>query len=420
MKKKVIIGLLTGVLFLHLFLNGCIEMEQNQESINEISEEKTEDIYIEDSVYVPDEEGYFSLIDQGYNTMVKSQIGGTCWVNAASTSMESSYYLLHEDIININAMQILDYVHGNDKQEGYFLKDGVNGQELGGWSWQIIETLSNGFGEYVLVEAVDYSEASVDEIKNAIRTYGGMYVAVNDTSAMGRHNGYMTINEPDLESFDHSVVLVGWDDNFPKEYFSKEASVNGAWLAQNSLSDAWGNDGYYWISYDMAFREQTIFILSEEYSKVLSYDGGKENVIQTGTDTVVGNIFHEPGKLAAVGTYISEEQQDIVIEIYDVETKELIYAKEEHFELPGYYVVPLDEILNVNHYMVVIHYNGAAPVEGESWSDMFIEYRVGAGSDESYVLLDGVWKDMSDSDIKEYLGIDFVPNNCCIKALYVE
>ena len=27
-------------------------------------------------------------------------------------------------------------------------------------------------------------------------------------------------------------------------------------------------------------------------------------------------------------------------------------------------------------------------------------------------------KDMSDGDIKEALGIDFEPHNCCIKALY--
>lgn len=408
MKKKYIIGLFIIVGMLNLY--GCGVEEQNAET-NVSVEEK----------HVHGEEGYFSLIDEGFGTTVKSQVGGTCWVNAASTSMESSYKRMNGETIDIDPMEILNSVHGGNKREGYFIKEGINGTELGGWAWQITETLSNGFGEYVLVESADYSAATIDEMKEAIRNYGGMNVAVNDnTLKKGFNGGYMTMNDPDSDYFDHEVVLVGWDDNFPKEYFKKEASQDGAWLAQNSLSEAWGNDGYYWISYDTPFREQTVFVLSKQYASVLSYDGGKENSIQTGLETVVGNVFHKEGKLAAIGTYTTKEEQDITIEIRDVNMKEVIYTQEVCFETPGYHVVPLNEKLDVSEYAVVIHYKGAAPVEGESWSDTFLDYSVGANSGESYVLIDGKWKDLSDADISEVLGVDFIPNNCCIKALYVE
>ena len=408
MKQKCLIGLFLMAYVLNL--KGCDVVEQNTE------------VTAKEKSYKHSEEGYFSLIDEGDGTALKTQIGGTCWVNAAATSMESSYKRIRGREITIDPMEILELVQGDNKTEGYFLKDGVDGVELGGWSWQITETLSNGFGEYVLVDAADYSTATISEMKDIIKNYGGMHVGVNDiSSAKGMYSGYMTMNDPDSDSYDHSVVLVGWDDNFPKTYFRKEASQDGAWLAQNSLSDSWGTEGCYWISYDTPFVEKTVFVLSDEYTNVVSYDGGKENTIQTKTDTVVGNLFYEPGKLAAIGTYATKSQQNVTIEIYDVDMEELIYTQNECFESPGYHVAPLNKILDVVHFAVVIHYNGAAPVEGETCSyEHFQEYKVGSNKGESYVLIDGNWKDLSDSDIKECLGIDFIPNNGCIKALYSE
>lgn len=393
MRKKYIVFLITLI----LLFSGCSVVDKN------------------------DADGYYSLVDEGYATTIKSQVGGTCWVNAASTSMESSYKLLNEKEINIEPLEILECVQGGDKQEGFFIKDGVDGKELGGWAWQITETLSNGFGKYTLVESADYSNATIEQMKFAIKQYGGMNVAVNDTSnRKGMHDGYMTMNDPDSDSFDHEVVLVGWDDDFPKERFSKEASRDGAWLAQNSLSDAWGNDGYYWISYDTPFREQTVFVLSDEYQKVLSYDGGKENTIQTNEETVVANVFHSKGQLSAVGTYATAENQSAIIEIRDVEMKQVVYTQEVVFEYPGYHVVQLEETLDVEDYAVVIRFEGSAPVEGEAWSDEYVEYRVKANQGESYVLIEGAWKDLSDDETVKMLSLDFIPNNCCIKALYVE
>ena len=36
---------------------------------------------------------------------------------------------------------------------------------------------------------------------------------------------------------------------------------------------------------------------------------------------------------------------------------------------------------------------------------------------QSGVYADNSWKDLTDSDIKDVLKIDFEPNNCCIKAI---
>ena len=51
----------------------------------------------------------------------------------------------------------------------------------------------------------------------------------------------------------HAVALVGWDDNFPKNYFSQTPEGNGAWLVRNSwnspYTDMLSYQEYFWISY---------------------------------------------------------------------------------------------------------------------------------------------------------------------------
>ncbi|BAK44830.1 PASTA domain-containing protein [Eggerthella sp. YY7918] len=59
----------------------------------------------------------------------------------------------------------------------------------------------------------------------------------------------------------HSVCVVGWDDNYPKTNFlpDHQPPNDGAWLVKNSWGAAsrvfpnwfpWGADGYFWISFD--------------------------------------------------------------------------------------------------------------------------------------------------------------------------
>ena len=369
--------------------------------------------------YVHGDTGYFSLIDEGYATPVKSQQGGTCWVNSASTSMESSYLMANGEEIFIEPLDILDVVFSEDKEEGYFIGQSADAKDIGGWAWQITESLSNGFGEYILEESLDYSACDTETIKEAIRQYGAMNVAVNDSnSGFGTFDGYMTLNDPDTEEFDHEVVLIGWDDNFPKEYFRHEASADGAWLAQNSRSDAWGNGGYYWISYDTPFMEQTIFKITKEYDRVVAYDAGNLGNISTGDTTRTANVFHEPGLLRAVGTYTTANNQKLIIEIYDENMEELLYSQEAVLEINGYQLIKLDTPIEVSDYAIAITYEGKAPTEGETWQDHGVTYATSINPGESYVYVDGSWHDMSDANIMDLLGADSAPNNCCIKAIY--
>ena len=67
---------------------------------------------------------------------------------------------------------------------------------------------------------------------------------------------------------------------------------------------------------------------------------------------------------------------------------------------------------------MAITYSKGASVEGEDIDYGDIDYKTVSESDQSFVKIDSDWKDMTDDDIKSATGVDFEPNNCCIKALY--
>jgi C1A family cysteine protease len=58
----------------------------------------------------------------------------------------------------------------------------------------------------------------------------------------------------------HGVVIVGWNDSYPRRKFTAghRPPGNGAFLVRNSWRDDWGRGGYFWVSYyDRSFaREQ--------------------------------------------------------------------------------------------------------------------------------------------------------------------
>ena len=144
----------------------------------------------------------------------------------------------------------------------------------------------------------------------------------------------------------------------------------------------------------------------------------KKNTIQTEDTTAVANVYHKAGTLKAIGTYTTTPNQTLTIEIYDDTFEKLLYSKDVSFELKGYHTIELDKALEVSDYAVAIKYEDSAPVEGESWEDEWITYSVDINPQESYVFMDEEWKDMSEKATISKLGIDFTPNNGCIKVMY--
>ena len=80
---------------------------------------------------------------------------------------------------------------------------------------------------------------------NKVITVGGCKVAYS-TSTAALYGTYPHTN--------HDVLLVGWDDNYAPENFLSgvRPSGKGAWKARNSWGTGFGQNGYFWISYEDA------------------------------------------------------------------------------------------------------------------------------------------------------------------------
>ena len=372
--------------------------------------------------YVHGEDGYFNLDEEGAPVHLRAQRGGTCWLYASAVAMETGYEINTGKEIEIDPYSLLDKIYGDDKKEGIFID--ANPEEFGGMAPFVVFTLTNGFDQYVIDRAIQIKDISIDNIKEKIKKYGGLYIGIPDTatSMKGFHHGYTTINWPDakLKNYDHSITIVGWDDHFPKEYFNKPATRDGAWITVNSRS----NSEYYYVSYDTPpdhWGDLPAFMsMSDAYSSVATYDYGvDEHALKIGKETVTANVFHQAGTLAAVGTYSKPEEQDIKIEIYDANFKKVLYTQDAHLEGRGYHTVPLDTPLEVKDYAIAIHYmKGGATVEGPGWHEDELHLRVSSKKGESFVLVDGKWLDLHDKATLKKVGRKSKTNNCCIKGLY--
>ena len=378
--------------------------------------EKPEPVYD----YVHGEEGYFSLPDSGLGTPVKLQKDGTCWVVAASTAIESGTLVRSGKTMEADPDALLNAVYNDDRQEGWFLAENLSKHDFGGWGWMVVEALADGIDGKILTEANDFAGCDTETLKNAIRTMGAVSIGVPDRqSAKGFFGNYQTVNDPDAkeQDYDHNVTIVGWDDHFPKDYFRNKAESDGAWLIQNSLSEKYA---FFWLSYETPFLSPYDFAVSEDYGEVAAYDCGKENKISAGDETCIANVFHHPGTLAAVGTYSCADNQKFIIEIRDAAMENILYTQDAQYPFKGYHLTELTTPQDVTDYAVVIRFKGEAPVEGDGFSDEFLSFRASAEKGQSFVLLDGKWADLSQPGTATALGLDFTPNNACIKAVYAK
>ena len=175
--------------------------------------------------------------------------------------------------------------------------------------------------------------------KYAIQNYGAIYVGIHVDDGMGSSISspywsqtnkalyYNGISNPN-----HAVALVGWDDSYPASKFSTPPPGNGAFIVKNSWGTAWGNRGYFYISYfDEQLSDAHVFLKPEStsnYGRSYLYDPfGHTSASGYGSTTGWGaNVF------TAVA---SENLQAVAFNTLDVNTGYEVYVYTGVSSTPG-------------------------------------------------------------------------------------
>ena len=272
----------------------------------------------------------------------------------------------------------------------------------------------------------------------------------------------------------HQIQIVGWDDDYPKENFLKEAPGNGAWLFKNSwgsrtegylvngetyyLDNGYKIDGkacgYYWISYydkSLAEFESLYFtdgLSSEGGFSTYMHDYMPSNhsggYVTSDRETSTANVFEIEAreKIKAVSYRTVGTSSDVSVKLYILDDDsqkpsdgEAIEVFEGRLDAGGYHTKTLDDPIDVeagqyvwvvtterNHvekdqYIFMVNMGSGKEAAMELGDEYYFVAILNPG--ESYVGQNGRWYDWS-----EYAG-DLFPkgsvfDNFSIKMYTVE
>lgn len=112
------------------------------------------------------------------------------------------------------------------------------------------------------IHVTDTEEVEISKIKDYILMYGAVSANLYMSERSDYYNKtYSALNVYQIDKQpgssplrdippNHAVTVVGWDDNFSKTKFSRQPEHDGAWLVKNSYGTGFGEDGYFWVSYE--------------------------------------------------------------------------------------------------------------------------------------------------------------------------
>lgn len=191
-----------------------------------------------------------------------------------------------------------------------------------------------------------------DGIKEAILKYGAV-----EASYYSSHGGlyyndlthaqyYFGENEPD-----HSICVVGWDDNYSKSNFLWTPPGDGAFIVQNSWGTEWGENGFFYISYYDKTFATTINPIAFAIKNNRTYDMNYQNEISGllgvfDLDYYANTyVAEKDGLIAAVGTYFNQTGSNYQFTIYVNDIK--MYSQKGVSDFRGYSTIPLDKYVQI-------------------------------------------------------------------------
>lgn len=430
----------------------------------------------------------YDLRDEGFVSPVRNQNPyGTCWTFAAMASMESTAMkLLDAESADLAEWDLAYYGYVDESQELVAFEDyeatdfnpgtgdprdwSVNS---GGDDFKAAAILSRWTGPawetdlpycgnapdgteadaYHLSDVMflyydrdtRYAPVSIENVKYTLMNYGAVSVGVYADSGWSDEENptpYFNLvtsaayipqdNTDDLEvgSANHAVNIVGWDDNYSRENFAIRPDNDGAWIVRNSWGTNWGDEGYFYLSYEDAVLDTGAAYVSapaDNYGHIYQYDPlGLCSMYGLDSETAwMANTFVAEGiqALGAISFYASTVDTEYEISVFtDVDGNPTdgslaLHAQTGILHMPGYRTVELDDpvLLSAGQtFSVVVKlttpgYNYPIAIE-YAMTNPYYNYsgKASAHPGESYISSDGLaWTDTT---------IQNATANVCLKA----
>lgn len=309
---------------------------------------------------------------------------GTCWAFAALSSMESA--LLPEEMqefspdhMSIQNSFVLEQAAGGEYTMGMayltswqgpvYEKDDPYGD---GESRDDLKAVKH-VQEVQLIEGKDF-----EKIKESVFKHGGVQTAIY--SALTDAQSYSPHYNPDKSAYcymgaekpNHEIMIVGWDDNYPKENFSTEVEDDGAFLCQNSWGDGFGEEGVFYVSY----YDVNIGIHNVVYTGI-EEPGNYDRIYQSDLCGWVGQIGYNMDSIFGANVYTAQSGELLQAAGFYATGKETSYevfiskdfkgadslekrikVAEGNVANAGYYTVKFDQDIRVEpgeKYAVILH-----------------------------------------------------------------
>lgn len=373
-------------------------------------------------------------------TPVKNQFDtGACWAFASYGAMESE---LLPDALYDFSEDHLSLGHGFNLEQA----DGGNAvislSYLTRWSGPVLE-VEDPFNDGVNnpeatvvkhVQEVQFIPAETEgltPIKVALMSYGPVQTSifVDSTSLDGNNIYYNELTSAYYyfggHEYNHDVVIVGWDDSYPKENFKTEPEEEGAFIVRNSYGEEFGEAGYFYISYSDIHIGKNAMVFTDiqevdNYANIYQSDWlGYIGQIGYGDETAYFSNVYEtdsPEILDAVSFYATDVNS--TYEVYVVESFEsaddfenMTMIERGGFDFGGYYTIDFEvPIVVEGRFAVVVRIttpDSQFPVAAEFMKDLEWLNTVNITDGEGYMSYDGSYWERTET----VLGA-----NTCLKA----